>query len=107
MASDYALSVLLTVSRRVNIKRTMRLDYITAAAKKAPGAPTKKSGPAVMKPGPANRKAPHCGRDCPLSLHTSRLGTAWQVGELDKLWTSSVRYVSKFKSGISSSYKDY
>ncbi len=53
-----ALSVLLTVSRRVNIKCTMRLDYITAAAKKAPRAPTKKSGPAAMKPGPANKKAP-------------------------------------------------
>jgi hypothetical protein len=31
----------------------------------------------------------------------------WQVGECDTLWTSSVRYVSKFKSGISSLYKDY
>jgi hypothetical protein len=31
----------------------------------------------------------------------------WQVGECDTLWTASVRYVSKFKSGISSSYKDY
>jgi hypothetical protein len=31
----------------------------------------------------------------------------WQIGECDTLWTTSVRYVSKFKSGISSSYKDY
>ncbi len=31
----------------------------------------------------------------------------WQVGELDSLRTASVRYVSKFKSGISSLYKDY
>jgi hypothetical protein len=31
----------------------------------------------------------------------------WQVGEYDTLWTASVRYVSKFESGISSSYKDY
>jgi hypothetical protein len=31
----------------------------------------------------------------------------WQVGECDTLWTASVRYVSKFKSGISSLYKDY
>jgi hypothetical protein len=30
----------------------------------------------------------------------------WQVGELDSLWTASVRYVSKFKSDISSFYKD-
>ena len=36
---------------------------------------------------------------------TRQLG--WQVGELDNLWTASVRYVSKFKSGISSLYKDY
>jgi hypothetical protein len=31
----------------------------------------------------------------------------WQVGECDILWTASVRYVSKSKSGISSLYKDY
>jgi hypothetical protein len=31
----------------------------------------------------------------------------WQVGECDTLWTVSERYVSKFKSGISSLYKDY
>jgi hypothetical protein len=31
----------------------------------------------------------------------------WQGGECDTLWTVGVRYVSKFKSGISSSYKDY
>ncbi len=31
----------------------------------------------------------------------------WQVEECDTLRTASVRYVSKFKSGISSSYKDY
>jgi hypothetical protein len=31
----------------------------------------------------------------------------WQVRECDTLWTASVRYVSKFKSGISSSYKGY
>jgi hypothetical protein len=31
----------------------------------------------------------------------------WQVGEYDTLWTASVRYVSKFKSGIPSLYKDY
>ncbi len=31
----------------------------------------------------------------------------WQVGECDTLWTASVRYVSKLKSGISSLYKDY
>jgi hypothetical protein len=31
----------------------------------------------------------------------------WQVGECDTLWTASVRYVSKFKCGISSLYKDY
>ncbi len=30
----------------------------------------------------------------------------WQVGELDNLWTASVRYVSEFKSGITSLYKD-
>ncbi len=36
---------------------------------------------------------------------TGQLG--WQVGELDTTWTASVRYVSKFNSGISSSYKDY
>ena len=30
-----------------------------------------------------------------------------QVGECDTLWTASVRYVSKFKSGISSLHKDY
>jgi hypothetical protein len=30
----------------------------------------------------------------------------WQVGECDALWTASVRYISKFKSGISSLYKD-
>ena len=36
---------------------------------------------------------------------TGQLG--WQVGELDMLWTASVRYVSKFNSDISSSYKDY
>jgi hypothetical protein len=30
----------------------------------------------------------------------------WQVGESDTLWTASVRYVSKFKSGISSLYMD-
>ncbi len=28
-------------------------------------------------------------------------------GRLGTLWTTSVRYVSKFKSGISSLYKDY
>jgi hypothetical protein len=31
----------------------------------------------------------------------------WQVGELDSFSTASVRYVSKFKSGISSLHKDY
>jgi hypothetical protein len=31
----------------------------------------------------------------------------WQVGELDNLRTGSVRNVSKFKSGITSLYKDY
>jgi hypothetical protein len=31
----------------------------------------------------------------------------WQVGECDTLWTASVRYISMFKSGISSLYKDY
>jgi hypothetical protein len=31
----------------------------------------------------------------------------WQVGECDTLWTASVRYVSKFKCGTSSLYKDY
>jgi hypothetical protein len=31
----------------------------------------------------------------------------WQVGELNSIWTASVRYVNKFKSSISSSYKDY
>jgi hypothetical protein len=31
----------------------------------------------------------------------------WQVGKCDTWWTASVRYVSKFKSGISSSCKDY
>ncbi len=36
---------------------------------------------------------------------TCQLG--WKVGELDMLWSASVRYVSKFNSGISSSYKDY
>jgi hypothetical protein len=31
----------------------------------------------------------------------------WQVGELDNLWTASVRYVSKLKPGITFLYKDY
>jgi hypothetical protein len=31
----------------------------------------------------------------------------WQVSELGNLWTASVRYVSKLKSGITSLYKDY
>jgi hypothetical protein len=31
----------------------------------------------------------------------------WQVGELENLWSASVRYVSKFNSGIFSLYKDY
>ncbi len=31
----------------------------------------------------------------------------WQVGECDTLWTASVIYISKFKSGISSMYQDY
>jgi hypothetical protein len=30
-----------------------------------------------------------------------------QVGELDNLWTGSVRYVIKFKPGITSSCKDH
>ncbi len=31
----------------------------------------------------------------------------WQVGELESLWSASMRYVGKFDSGISSSCKDY
>jgi hypothetical protein len=41
----------------------------------------------------------------PTTIKYPQLG--WQVGECDTLWTASVRNVSKFKSGISSSYKDY
>jgi hypothetical protein len=36
---------------------------------------------------------------------TGQLG--WPVGEIDSLWTSSVRYFRQFNAGISSSYKEY